>query len=359
MTSSDEDAAIMNADTVSMSDESTADEAQVCESETGEGSPDAEEDPDEAEEAARGDSDEEMPQAAAPRAPKKPSEKQLALLRQAHQAAFMRNVLFADGGVLRLPAMTEANRRQLAASGESLLGIYATFFTFSEESATKFHDAVRLQKLIYAERTWHPEPCYKPGNGKKGCGCNAGGFRGNIRLGVSRDLRLLESAVDKDKLLPVWRDKETREVTGVWRCPEPARGRPGGTRARWRPLALTPTCRPAQLLFGRPCSSSSGNARGRRRRARPRRRRSGRARRARPRRRLPARRRAPPRRRSRRSRRTSTRRCPRSSRGSGARDPSSPTAIGTKGRVLSRRLRRSCRSRRPPSASVPSMPSAR
>ena len=98
MTSSDEDVDIMDEETDILSasgDETTADEAPECE--TGEGGSDAAADFDEAEEAAWGDSDEEMSEAAAPRALKKPPEKKLALVRQAHEADFMRAILVADG----------------------------------------------------------------------------------------------------------------------------------------------------------------------------------------------------------------------------------------------------------------------
>ena len=98
MTSSDEDDDINGAETDILSasgDETTADdEAPECEIE--EGGSDAAADFDEAEEAAWGDSDEEMSEAAAPRAPKKPPEKKLALVRQAHEADFMRAILVAD-----------------------------------------------------------------------------------------------------------------------------------------------------------------------------------------------------------------------------------------------------------------------
>ena len=100
MSSSDEDDDLNGAETDISSQTTAEDEAQECEIE--EGSSDAAEDFGEAEEAAWGDSDEEMSEAAAPRAPKKPPETKLAQVRQAaHEAAFMRAVLVADGGTGR------------------------------------------------------------------------------------------------------------------------------------------------------------------------------------------------------------------------------------------------------------------
>ena len=94
MSSSDEDDDLNGAETDILSQTTAEDEAQECEIE--EGSSDAAEDFGEAEEAAWGDSDEEM------RAPKKPPETKLAQVRQAaHEAAFMRAVLVADGGTGR------------------------------------------------------------------------------------------------------------------------------------------------------------------------------------------------------------------------------------------------------------------